>query len=392
MINALLGLLIIGLLVYCFMQWRERQRDAVARRREREEDYFNYIKMITEAEAKNPSAGEPPPQAPPRAPADFHNEPETRRTVARANDRMLWATNAPPRWPQFYSKPISRMPAGHRINDRFFLALITQTLTEAGYREGENIILGGACLTEQGILDVPVQLRDEEGTTPIFFYSSSDSRSAAHFAQVSRLLQENGTQAPVYLAPQPLAQAQPAQSNICRPFSPEDLKLWKGDTPREKYAMWWNRSQDRPLEAGLAAISEAYELLDGIESYVAALFMHQFGLAESDQSRRLMLPQEKCQLTVEGPEGLPFLLTMSAAKGLRFHFDVTHTSPRYRDCFWRHFADFVRSCRQEIKRTQLPLDPPREESPLHWWQRMQDAARGRTGEINIGAIDLTKAA
>ena len=102
--------------------------------------------------------------------------------------------------------------------------------------------------------------------------------------------------------------------------------------------MWWPSENDASYTTtpSRQAICRAYVALDGIETYILGALMAMAGAEETGV--RVALPRDTVTRYFQDETGAPLLLSVSAEKGMRFHFHPAHTSPTRRDAFWQALA------------------------------------------------------
>ena len=153
-----------------------------------------------------------------------------------------------------------------------------------------------------------------------------------------------------------------------------DFRLFsrtKDRPPPGTYAMWWTTPGDPDLRSSptIASIDRVYRAVDGYASYFLALMLEAMGTADPGETR-VPMPKD-VSVVWRGPEGGFYPLSISEEKGIRFHLSIETTSVRFREVFWRLFAEFAEEKRNAFVNARLPKDELSTEypgGPLAWWE------------------------
>jgi hypothetical protein len=147
----------------------------------------------------------------------------------------------------------------------------------------------------------------------------------------------------------------------------------------EEYAMWWQGENDTDFETSGARknIESSLDLLENYNSYAAGMMSYAFGRTE--EYTRTRLPQQDV-ITIQGPENVEILFSLSASKGMYFHFPALPKYERYRDNFLKAFVDFCYDMRREIIENDLPADDFGEPSPLVWFRHLTEEVKKNYGK------------
>ncbi len=158
--------------------------------------------------------------------------------------------------------------------------------------------------------------------------------------------------------------------------------------PKGQYAMWWAEQVGEQFH-----YSPTYELLDriyreinGLEVRAFALILHELGMIEEEyEFTASTLTDSTVEIPVEGPEGVPILISFSQHRGVRFHFHTQRATPEYRDLFLNLFLLRIKVWRREADLEQIR----RLDSPAYiWWRELGKRLRLSTAssEQAISAV------
>ncbi|MBI2570639.1 MAG: hypothetical protein HYV63_26855 [Candidatus Schekmanbacteria bacterium] len=287
---------------------------------------------------------------------------------------MRWASNAPSHWPVLVTPPLPfpHDPV-HPINRIFFAARLSEALPK-GEGGMKLAAVAQTRLTPDGVLEVPYEVLDGDRHVCVFVYGDAGTEAAEQFWGAAELLAKLGEPEPVYFAPAPLSRAAPRPQ--LRAWGADLLGTHDAEAPTASFAIWWATSpRDRFSGSAVAGyIGRAYEALAGIQTYVLAAILRSLGLVE-EHTGRVALPEDGIAVAVTGPESRVLVLTASSETGIRFHFDPETLPVRYRDAFWKLFAEYVEGWRKSTQQEGLRLDPLADAGPLSWWRHTEAAIR-----------------
>lgn len=294
-------------------------------------------------------------------------EPDDGPPVPAIIDRDVPLTgNAPEHWPAVTMRAIYTGSPG--MNNLLFSGGVAKALhgnEDWLYLER----LTSRQMLEEGILEVPMTLREGEHSRDVFFYPEASLDNAQRFAGLTRLYRELGRADPVYYCPERLHTAYPASP--LRGFGFDLLARHRGELPDDDYCMWWPSVAGERFSDSAARrhLDEAYERLPGLLPYVTAALLRSV-------ERRDTRPGEVVDTTlpVKGPDGNVLVVRVDRERGLRFLFPVHRTDPVYRDRFLKHFAAHLDAWHRLIDDRGLPLDRREGSASQRWWQRTCAAA------------------
>jgi hypothetical protein len=297
------------------------------------------------------------------------------------------ATNAPPHWPPVQ---IEWNRADPGMN-----TLAVANELRRGFEGQEEAPQLGFCrnrLYVEGVLEVPIEVREGARRTAVFVYDQADEEAQAHFAAARALLHESEGAGAVYYAPAPLEPAPPVPA--VQPLDTYFFSLPEDEHPEGEYALWWP-TPDQPSFSGspaMACLTRVYEALDGYGSLFFTAFVNELELVGKDRPANALvaLPIEPLVQPVDGPGGLALRLLASAERGLAFAFATAQASAAQRDAFLKLFAEFAEWFRREAEEAHVPPRAEDQGPALAWWRARRDEAVRREAEgetdLRIGRI------
>jgi hypothetical protein len=308
-------------------------------------------------------------------------EKKKKRKAKKKGELFEWKTNAPEGWPVIRTRPLK---SDSEIEDHMNLLAIAAAISEtfeSNLPGFEEMTLIPNRLTPGGVLEIPLSVTVKGVWYPIFFYAKVDEDAAADFQGAREVLEGIGETPPIYYAADHMPEAPPKPP--LRPWGTDLLGTLSDDDALADghYSMWWPTPGDEVFSGSMtvADIRRAYEAMNRIESYVFAAIMRHLEYID-EKTGRAALPDEMVTLPLKGPEYRFIVMSVSQEKGIRFHFHKETTDRRYRDCFWKLFADDCEGWRNEVERRRWPKDPEKDEMPFKWWDATQKAMSKLEGE------------
>jgi hypothetical protein len=287
-------------------------------------------------------------------------------------------TNAPTDWPRVYLEgPLNaRTPTLHFI-----------TAVETQFRGSPVQVLEADVVrvTRQGVLVVPLRVKAPDGEYDLFFYPEADEKAAGHFMAVQEIARKFGRLRPVFYSTDDLFAIYPDDvGEVAR----QDRLFIQASLmpPKGQYAMWW---ADQPGER--FELSQTYLLYDrlyreisGLEFSAFALLLVEIGMIQSEEEATAhTFPDQTVEIPLQGPEGVPMILSFSQARGIRFHFHIQRTPPEYRELFLNLALLRFRLWKKQPEIAALPrLQSP----PLLWWQDLGRRLRALSDDQAIDAV------
>lgn len=298
-------------------------------------------------------------------------------------DEGALATDAPEPWPR-----TGPLPVQGTLQDA---ARWAQSLADHLAQHPDRVLrrLGPAYLFPEGVVEATAELVDDDGQRwAVFAYDETDPRAAAAFARVGELFEQRELPTPVYYAPEPFEPADRSGDPFTR-FGPHLLSPWpdQHEAVEGTYAIWWATEEVPSLAAWSQTedVTRTLAALEGVEPHAWARILQALGHVEDGQDP-VALPEEAHQLMVQGPEGLPVLLTFSQDRGLRFHLHIDRTPAAYRDAFWTLLADHY-----ERERTAGRLQDAEAvtgSEATDWWWTMTQLGSADVEVLVVGGVIL----
>lgn len=299
-------------------------------------------------------------------------------------------SNAPSHWPKVCIEGLIKSSAPEvKVANRLLFATSVETVfRKSGIQVLEADVLR---LTREGVLEIPLRVRAEDGEYDLFFYPIADEKAAAHYVAVHELAQKWGRIRPIFYSTDDLLAIYP---ETLEPVTRRDRLYIQAalSAPKGQYAMWWAQA---PGE--LFHYSSTYDLFDriyreinGLEMRAFALILLELGMIQEEyEFTSSTFPDSTVEIPVEGPEGVPILISFSQHRGLRFHFHMDRASAEYRDLFLNLFLLRLKSWRKESDLEHIR----RLDSPAYiWWRELGRRLRLSTssGEHAISAVGSVK--
>jgi len=291
------------------------------------------------------------------------------------------ATNAPHDWPEVVIKSFSDDVAVNYIQ----VAAELKRGFEAQHRPVQLAFFRNR-LYDDGVVEVPLELRLGDQSTAVFVYPKPDEDSAAHYSGVRSLLRQREQVSAVYYAAGPIQPAKPA--SVLERLETSFFSMPEGEAAARTgdYALWWPTPEEPHFAASKAAdyLTRAFTALDGYQSYAFSAFAFGLQLAEQKKDTLLALPETPLNQALDGPGDLRLVMYAFEERGLWFAFDRKATPVRARNAFLKLWAEFAEWFAGQLKTNGVP---PREEdrAPLRWWTESRDHALKQEAE---GAAEL----
>ncbi|RDI95363.1 hypothetical protein DV704_07260 [Meiothermus sp. QL-1] len=297
-------------------------------------------------------------------------------------------TNAPAHWPRVRLEGLiaSEAPEAQAANRLIFATTIETVFRRSGLQVLEADVLR---LTREGVLEIPLRVRDGTLEYDLFFYPVADEKAAAHYVAVLELAQKWGRIRPIFYSTDDLLSIYPAEIETVarrdRLYIQATLSAPKG-----QYAMWWAEEEGEQFHYSTTyeLFDRIYRELNGLEMRAFALILLELGMIQDEyEFTASSLTDTTVEIPVEGPEGVPLIITFSQHRGLRFHFHLERTSPEYRDLFLNLVLLRLRAWRKTT-----PMDQIRRlDSPAYiWWRELGKRLRMSPAEQAISAVGSIK--
>jgi len=299
-------------------------------------------------------------------------------------------TNAPSHWPKVRLEGLLNSNAPEvRAASRLIFATTVETLfRKSGLQVLEADVLR---LTREGVLEIPLRVRAEGDEYDLFFYPVADEKAAAHYVAVCELARRWGRIRPIYYSTDNLLAIYP---ETLEPVTHRDRLYIQASlsAPKGQYAMWWAQAPGEQFHYSptFDLIDRIYREVNGLEMRAFALILLELGMIQEEyEFTASTFSDSTVEIPVEGPEGVPIIVSFSQHRGLRFHFHTERASPEYRDLFLNLFLLRLKSWRKEANLEHIR----RLDSPAYiWWRELGKRLRLSTSssEHAISAVGSVK--
>lgn len=185
---------------------------------------------------------------------------------------------------------------------------------------------------------------------------------------------------------------------IIEPFQLADLRYDADSQLSGKFAMWWSTDEDPHFHksATYDYLSKLHEVIRGYESYMTGYVLRQTRVIKEVELQRMRLPKNHVTYIIDAPEEKKVVLDISQEKGIRFLFDIDHTSPQYRDRFIRGAVVDLIATIVPLRQNNFPADDPTDPNSYDWFHFMSSVIKQKeeADEISghqIGLINFDPA-
>lgn len=141
------------------------------------------------------------------------------------------------------------------------------------------------------------------------------------------------------------------------------------DRKHSEYAVWWpGADKDNFISSEVASDMNYYLSLNS-DCSTYLLGQLSFAFKIKNDNTRVALPDYD-EITIEGPEGVEIIMTISNITGINFHFPVSPVFEDYRNNFIKMYIRFSEAAQQFIRENNYPKDNP----PLStkWFSQLID--------------------
>lgn len=299
-------------------------------------------------------------------------------------------TNAPEHWPKVRVEGLiaSSAPEVKAANRLMFATTVETVFRTSGIQVLEADVLR---LTREGVLEIPLRVRAEDGEYDLFFYPIADEKAAAHYVAVYELAQKWGRIRPIFYSTNDLLAIYP---ETVEPVTYRDRLYIQAalSAPKGQYAMWWalQMGEQFHYSSTYDLFDRIYREINGLEMRAFALVLRELGMIEEEyEFTASTFTDSTVEIPIEGPEGVPIIISFSQHRGVRFHFHMDRASAEYRDLFLNLFLTRVRLWRRDADLEQVK----RLDSPSYiWWRELGKRLRLSTSssEHAISAVGSVK--
>lgn len=297
-------------------------------------------------------------------------------------------TNAPPHWPKIYIEGLlpEDSPEQAAANRLRFVSTVETTVRGSGV---EVLEAGVLRLTREGMVEIHLRMRSAEGDFDVFFYPLADGRSAAHFVALHELGRKWGRINPIFYSTDDLLSVYPDEIES---VAKKDHLYIKASLmpPKGQYAMWWAESMGEMFHYSptFDLYDRIYRETNGIEAEAFALILLELGMVEdAEEFTSTKLTLSSVEIPLEGPEGVPIIVSFSRERGVRFHFHMDRTNALYRDLFLNLFLMRVKDWKKRSPTIRMVTS----DSPSYiWWRELGRRLRSQNSETAISAVGSVK--
>lgn len=297
-------------------------------------------------------------------------------------------TNAPPHWPKIRIEGLlpEESPEQVAANRLRFVSTVETTVRGSGV---EVLEAGVLRLTREGMVEIHLRMRSAEGDFDVFFYPVADGRAAAHYVALYEMGRKWGRIKPVFYSTDDLLSVYPDEIES---VAKKDRLYINASLmpPKGQYAMWWaeNMGEMFHYSSTFDLYDRIYRETNGIEAEAFALILLELGMVEdAEEFTSTKLTLSSVEIPLEGPEGVPIIVSFSRERGVRFHFHMDRTSALYRDLFLNLFLMRVKDWKKRGSTIRMMTS----DSPSFiWWRELSKRLRAQTGETAISAVGSVK--
>ncbi len=298
-------------------------------------------------------------------------------------------TNAPSEWPKVFVEGIIKSDVSEvRKANRLMFATTVETLfRKSGLEVIEADVLR---ITKEGVVEIPLRVRAADGEYDLFFYPVADAKAAGHYVAIHEIGQKWGRLRPVFYSTDDLMSIYPEELESVA--AKDRLYVQASLTPpKGQYAMWWATQPGEHFHYSptFEIYDRLYRELNGLELRAFALILKEIGMIQEEYEVNTgTLTDSTVEIPLEGPEGVPIIVSFSQSRGLRFHFHMDRASAEYRDLFLNLFLLRLKNWRRDtliegIKRLDSPA--------FIWWRELGKRLRLQTHvDTAISAVGSVK--
>jgi len=212
-------------------------------------------------------------------------------------------------------------------------------------------------LLEDGVLRIPLKVKIGPYYYCLFFIYNE--KCAARFLDAQARLSLLDNHRSLYLSTQPIDSNQPRQSTLTA-LQFDHFRLSDKQIGLDNFSVWWPTPEETVFQNSKSAdnLRSIYHALNGYESYFIGRFFKALEIPEftGENVRRVALPDQEKTLTLVGPEEQSIIISFSKEKGIRLHFDRTHTSFAYRTAILEQMSVAIQAYTIRLQLQDLPKD------------------------------------
>ena len=295
-------------------------------------------------------------------------------------------TNAPRHWPTVTLEPTP--------NPAVAVLLVAAALKKGLEASGPALAFLRTYVYEDGILEVPLVIREGDTTTCVFIYATPGRNAPAHFSGARAILKAREQVNVVFFALEPVTPVPPAP--VLQPIDTPMFSRLQQAPADARYALWWATPEDPSFTTSgdRALIDQWFEGLDGYGYLLFSSFARLLGLTEPAKDGTptiVRMPEQPFLLAVEGPGAASLLLNASTPEGLFLAFDTATVTARQRRTLLTLLARLATSFRANAGKHAAPRDDG--ELGLSAWRAIRDEAlereaAGQTG-LTVHGVEVS---
>ncbi|MDX2005856.1 MAG: hypothetical protein SFU83_11310 [Meiothermus sp.] len=306
--------------------------------------------------------------------------------MSKVSQTVLLTTDAPADWPEVRVDAAAlgdNAEAGRAERVLRFVTAAEAAFRESGVQTLEANVLR---ITAKGVVDVHLRVQAGKEQRDLFFYPDADPWAAGHYEALCELAGRSlGRLRPVFYSNDDLSMVFPDPvDSVARR---DKLYLSAALFPAKgEYAMWWAREQGEQFHYSptFEHYDRLYREVSGLEFSAFAVILTEIGIIQDEEEvSKSSLQDRNVEIPLEGPEGVPMIVSFSQQRGLRFHFHTGRTSHEYRDLFLQLLIERIKLWKKTFgSKPHTLLDTP----PMQWWRRLSQRLRETPSEQAIGAV------
>ena len=301
---------------------------------------------------------------------------------------VLLTTNAPADWPEVRVDAAAIGDNGEESRAQRVLRFITAAEAAFAGSGVQSLEANVLRITAKGVVNVPLRVRVAGGEYDLFFYPDADPWAAGHYEALQELAGRSlGRLQPIFYSNDDLSMVFPdSVENVARR---DKLYLSAALFPAKgEYAMWWAKEQGEQFHYSptFEHFDRLYREASGLEFSTFALILKEIGIIQDEEEfTKTSVQDRSVEIPLEGPEGVPLIVSFSQQRGIRFHFHTGRTSHEYRELFLQLLIERIKLWKKTFStKPHTMLDSP----SMLWWRKLSQRLRETPPEQAIGAVGM----